>query len=224
MAVVDEIAVKLGLSTAEFNAVLKDVNVSIEDFKKKGTHGEDEGFSGTIKGIHHQMRLLHQFILGGGIIEVFKQLFEKGAEYAEKHKDAIDEDIQAMLQLKEASKDLGEGVSFAFTKIAGIMHDVGAGLAGLVFGTEALQEAIKREAAEMQAALAIEDQKKAAEIAKIRRDIAYETADQLGKAKILMQEVAELEVKEAALKAGSLEAVKVQAQIEKDNFEASKLI
>lgn len=109
MAAVDEIAIKLGIQTGDLKAALSDANASIKEFGESGKH-HAEGLTGAIHETSQSVRLLHHALTAGGLITVFKEVYELAIDYAEKYKGATDEDVESVDHLKESLETAKDNV------------------------------------------------------------------------------------------------------------------
>lgn len=105
MAAVDEIAAKLGLKTADFKAALKDANADVKRFKDSGKFGEDEGLSGSLKGIKKQFGDLKTILQAGGVITAVTSFYTMAAARAEELKGVQDENAAAVRRFGEGIKE-----------------------------------------------------------------------------------------------------------------------
>lgn len=222
MALVDEIAVKLGISTAQFKAALKDADASVKSFKKGGEFGKNEGFGKSIQGLTRAVGQFRALITGGGILIMLRSIFQTGAEWAEKHRDSVDENVQAYLRLRDAVKLAGEKTGEAIAKTGGFWENIVIATAQAVGGMKAVAAAVGFLHKATVEALAIEQQKEAKALAKTRRDIAYEEADANGKIGILMLENINRQIEQNKLKKDSVAWLKMQGEIDKANAEIKK--
>lgn len=227
MALADEIAVKLGIRTTEFKAALKDANVEIAKFKQAGTFGENEGLGATVSGIHHKMRALHQFLLAGGLLTIARELFVKGAEYAKTYSGAIDDDVEAMKRLQDATTGLSATVGKAVVGVAGFMEKVGLLAGALVYGEDAAAEAMQRMAVESKAAFDAarlkEYEAAMTSLDKQRRNNAFAELTDRQKTTVLIKEQFDLMGKQNGLEKESSEYIKLQQDIEQKGYEIEKL-
>jgi hypothetical protein len=124
MAVVDEIAVKLGIQTGDLKAALSDANASIKTFGKQGSESAD-GFAGSIKGLHKGMRELKELFVAGGAIEAVKSFFELAIKSAEDNTDATNENAAAVRRFGDSLKSLHGDVGSIAMNIVGTFNRVG---------------------------------------------------------------------------------------------------
>ncbi len=127
---VDEIAIKLGIQKGDLKAALADSNAEIKAFGEHGSH--DVGaLTEAIHETHKAMRLFHQFLMAGGLVEAFKEIFEKGISYAEKHKDLMDENTQATRRFGETLKTDSDLIGSLLNQVIGFAARAGEGWAEL---------------------------------------------------------------------------------------------
>lgn len=187
MAVVDEIAIKLGLQTGELKAALMDVNASIKQFGTEGVK-HAEGLTGAIHEVHSSMRTFHQFMMAGGIVEAVKGFFEMAIKSAEANTSATDENAAAVRRFGEDMKKMHGDVGSIAMNIVGTFNRVGESIGGAtrkvieyfqaaVLGNrdnmeaqEAAEESEKR-AEEMERAFAIEKKKYGEDFKRVNAEI-----------------------------------------------------
>lgn len=224
MALVDEIAVKLGIENAKFKQALRDTDASVQKFKKGGEFGENEGFGKSIQGMTRAVGQFRALITGGGILMMLRKLFVEGAEYADKHRDSVDQNVQAFIRLQNAAKAAGDKVGESVAKSGGFLENAAIAIAHWANGAKGvitLMQFLKKATVD---ALAIEEQKAANDLAKVRRDIAYQEADANGKIGMLVQEQIQRQLELGKLKAGTVEHTKKVMEIEKASAEIRKEI
>ncbi len=133
--VVGEIAAKLGLQTGEFKAALADANASVKAFGEGGSH-EVSGLTEAVHETHHAFRLFHQFLVGGGIVEAVKKFYELAIEYAEKHKDANEEDLQSLENIKTGLERAKDSIGEAALKAVGFVDHLVSGFEYIAVGVK----------------------------------------------------------------------------------------
>jgi hypothetical protein len=134
MALTDEIAVKLGLKTADFKAALREANADVQKFKASSVAGGDP-LGNEVRGIHHALRTLHQFLLAGGLVEAIKGFFNTAIAYAEKTKGKLDENTLAVLRFKDATAASGNIFKEIAVKTVGGLTQAGEALGAIARAT-----------------------------------------------------------------------------------------
>ncbi len=226
MALTEEISVKLGISTAEFKAALKDAGATVDSFKKTGETTEDEGLRGTLKNIKKEMKEFRELLVAGGMIEAVRRFFDFAIDAANKSKDTNNENVKAVREFGKALEEVKPAVGSVATALLGFFNQAGEGwgmiinrLRGVTAEQERLYEQTQKDLDAQ-----TENIKKTNEIAKIKRDSAFQEADLLEKAKILLHDNLALEAQIQKVKLDSVEYAKLEAQIKKNNLDAGKLI
>lgn len=165
MNVQEEIAIKLGLKAGDLKAALADTNSTIKSFAHDGEEGF-EGLTESVHGVHQAVRTFHQFLVAGGIFTFLKEFYTMGIEYAKKHKDAQDEDTEALLHFQEGIESSKESIGKFAVVTFGFLDKVTVGWEALaagiysVFSGQSFQDGING------LKIAIESERNIAEIAK----------------------------------------------------------
>lgn len=123
MALADEIAVKLGLSTAQFKAALKDAGADIRNFTKEGQVGT-ETFANSMKGLNNTFKQLQVLLAAGGLRAVLG-FFEDLAEKAKASKDIIDENIDSTRRWGEEWTEFKNSFTGGAIQILGFVAEIG---------------------------------------------------------------------------------------------------
>lgn len=227
----DSLQVKLGADTSEFRGELAAAaNASNAAFARMNAAGANAagsgGLGGFVRSIHHDMRILHQFLVAGGLATLAHELFSKGAEYARNYKGAIDESVEAMKRLEAATG----GANIAgrvMVGLAGLMEKFGLALGSIVYGTDAASDALNNMAEESRKAFDAEKVKKyneaIEELQRHQRDHAFAEGTNEQKMGILLVERVNLKNQLAHLDAQDAEAVKVQTKLEDNLYQINKL-
>jgi hypothetical protein len=131
VAVVDEIAVKLGVQTGDLKAALNDASATIKKFGQDGSK-DTEGFGESIKGIHKGMRELKEVFAVGGALEAVKGFFEKAISYANEHKEDTDENTEAVRRFGESYESISGLVTKASVQTLGFLNRAGEAWGNLI--------------------------------------------------------------------------------------------
>lgn len=224
MALVDEIAVKLGIDNAKFKQALREADSEIKKFKKAGA-GKD-AFEESLQSMRRGVNDLRSLLAGGGMIAAINTFYQTAISAANKSTDANDENAAAVRRFGQELTEAKGLIPSMSVAILGFLNRAGEGWGSLILRMKGVNteqqfliEGIQKETDAQAKRFAT-----ANEIRKIERDSAFERADLLGKAKILLQDNVELEIKMRKEKAGSVELAKLEAQYQKNYFDAGKLI
>lgn len=128
MAVVDEIAVKLGLKTADFKAALKDANADVKKFKDTGSFGDDEGMSGSLKSIKKQFGDVKQLLVAGGVATAVQQFFAMAIDRANQTTDALNTNAAAVREFGQGVGEVKNGVADLAVLAVGSFNKLGSAI------------------------------------------------------------------------------------------------
>lgn len=217
MAAADEIAIKLGIHTGDLKAAMLDAGVTFKKFKSDGEAAGDSVGS-SFKKLQKGVGDLKNVLAGGGLVAVFKQVFDAAVSYAEKYRGTYDENVAATLRLRDAQQDLGSIVGKVGVGVIGVMEKFGTVVGAAVYGIDAASDALEkmdteaRKAFDAQQAKALADEVE--KLAKVKRDAAVAEAQGLEKVTILTGEYIKALQDQKKLKEGSIEAVRQSIVVE----------
>lgn len=208
MALADEIAVKLGLSTTQFKAALKDAAVDVKRFSK-----DADTVTGAFRGIQKTFKELQVLFAAGGLRAVLG-FFEELSEKAQKSKDIVDENIDSARQWGDEYKDLKNTFSDFAIQVLGFLASVGRNAGDMlksiwggiknVFGPGGFIEGFKQTADEIIRGNAAEKQ--------TRQDL-LETLKTINQAKETQKARADQTKRVAEAEREALRAIKEEAEI-----------
>lgn len=219
MAVVDEVAVKLGLKTAEFRSALKGANADVQKFKKDGTIGENEGLFGSLRKMTQQISQFRAVLLGGGIVAALRSVFQSAITYAENYTGAFDEGVAATLRLRNAVKELQTEFGSAAANSISFLERVRLIYLTVTRGAKAGVQAARESAVANAKAFSDEQVKKLADamanLSRVRLQAALAAASTSEKVNILEEELARQLKEQEKVRGNIVEFLKQQAEIEK---------
>ena len=122
-----EIAAKLGLDTTQFKAALADADVSLKGMAGSGATSMG-GLTDAIHETHSAMRLFHQFMVAGGIVEAIKGFYTTAIDYADKQKHSTDDNVLAVQRFGAELQDQQGLIGASTTYILGGAVQLGENL------------------------------------------------------------------------------------------------
>lgn len=131
MAVVDEIAVKLGIQKGDLKAALLDANADIKTFGAQGK-GHVDGLTGAIKETGKAMQTFRQLLAAGGMIEAVRGFYDLAINYAKEHTKDTDDQTEAVRRFGEQIKSTGNIAGKTATQVLGVLNQIGEGF-GIAF-------------------------------------------------------------------------------------------
>lgn len=195
---------------------------SFDKMKTASAGGVEE----NIKGISRSMQLLGKVLAGGGIISGITRFFDSTIEHAKRSKDATDENVAAVRRFGESWQQAKNSFAGVSVSILGFFNQAGEGLAMLFNRTQSItremEAVMERTAKDLAEQTALLEKRNA--VAKIRRDLAFEEADLLGKARIILEDNVRLETQLRGMKFESIEYEETILKISKNRNAANKLI
>lgn len=181
MAVVDEIAIKLGIQTSDLKAALADADASVKKFKRSGGGGEKSGLEETVDGAKRALKGLKEIIAAGGVAAAVEAFFSMAIARARESKDVMDENVQAVRRFGDAVDDTKGFFQDLSVKALGFLNRAGEGWGLLINSIMRGKDAVvaeERALRDSQASLdefnqRMEERKKhTSEIAAAHRDLA----------------------------------------------------
>lgn len=132
MAVVDEIAIKLGIQTGDLKAALADADASIKKFKS-GAGGRDKSdLEESIEGAKKSLRGLKELFVAGGVFAAVQSFFTMAIENARNAKGAVDENFEAVRRFGDGMESMTGTLKNWGTEVLGFFNRAGENIGNLV--------------------------------------------------------------------------------------------
>ncbi len=132
MAVVDEIAIKLGIQTGDLKAALADADASIKKFKGSAGGREKSDLEESIEGAKKSLRGLKELFVAGGVFEAVRSFFDMAITNARNAKGAIDENFEAVRRFGDGMEAAAGTLKNWSTELLGFFNRAGENIGNLV--------------------------------------------------------------------------------------------